>query len=47
MTKVNIQVEDSTRSELSSLGKHKESYDDIIQRLLTQNKAQKKGGSNQ
>jgi predicted CopG family antitoxin len=43
MTKVNIQVEDSTRDELSSLGKHRESYDDIIKRLLTQNKSQKKG----
>ena len=47
MTKVNIQVEEQTREELSSLGKHKETYDDIIVRLLSQNKSQgqKKGGS--
>lgn len=45
MTKVNIQVEEQTREELSSLGKHKETYDDIIQRLLSLEKAKKKGGS--
>ena len=42
MTKVNIQVEEQTREQLSSLGKHKETYDDIIARLLSQNKTQKK-----
>ena len=42
MTKVNIQVEEETREKLSSLGKHRETYDDIIVRLMSQNKSQKK-----
>ena len=50
MTKVNIQVEEQTREKLSSLGKHRETYDDIIVRLMsldkTQGQGQKKGGSN-
>ena len=51
MTKVNIQVEEQTREKLSSLGKKRETYDDIIQRLLSldktqgQGQGQKKGGS--
>ena len=43
MTKVNIQVEEQTREQLSSLGKKRDTYDVIIQRLMSQNKAQKKG----
>lgn len=47
MTKVNIQVEEQTREKLSSLGKKRETYDDIIQRLLSLEKTQgqKKGDS--
>lgn len=47
MTKVNIQVEEKTREKLSSLGKHRETYDDIIVRLMSPDKTQgqKKGDS--
>ena len=34
MAKTQIQIEEETRDKLSSIGKHKETYDDIINRLL-------------
>jgi len=45
MSKTTIQIEKSTRKELSNLGKHSESYDEILNRLMAQYKVQKKGSS--